>query len=62
MITMKKWYESKTVWINILTLLAAITASLMSETALSDYIPIIIILNTTINIILRFMSSDKLEM
>jgi hypothetical protein len=59
---MKKWYESKTVWINILTLLAAITASLMSETALSDYIPIIIILNTTINIILRFMSSDKLEM
>ena len=62
MITMKKWYESKTVWINILTLLAAITASLMSESALSDYIPIIIILNTTINIILRFMSSDKLEM
>ena len=59
---MKKWYESKTVWINILTLLAAITASLMSETALSDYIPIIIILNTTINILLRFMSSDKLEM
>jgi hypothetical protein len=59
---MKKWYESKTVWINILTLLAAITASLMSESALSDYIPIIIILNTTINIILRFMSSDKLEM
>jgi hypothetical protein len=59
---MKKWYESKTVWINILSLLAAITASLMSESALSDYIPIIIILNTTINIILRFMSSDKLEM
>jgi hypothetical protein len=59
---MKKWYQSKTVWINILTLLAAITASLMSESALSDYIPIIIILNTTINIILRFMSSDKLEM
>lgn len=59
---MKKWYESKTVWINILTLGAAITASLMSETALSDYIPIIIIINTTINIILRFMSSDKLEM
>jgi hypothetical protein len=62
MITMKKWYQSKTVWINILSLLAAITASLMSESALSDYIPIIIILNTTINIILRFMSSDKLEM
>jgi hypothetical protein len=59
---MKKWYQSKTVWINILSLLAAITASLMSESALSDYIPIIIILNTTINIILRFMSSDKLEM
>lgn len=59
---MKKWYESKTVWINILTLLAAITASLMSESALSDYIPIIIIINTTINILLRFMSSDKLEM
>ncbi len=59
---MKKWYESKTVWINILSLLAAITASLMSESALSEYIPIIIIINTTINIILRFMSSDKLEM
>jgi hypothetical protein len=59
---MKKWYESKTVWINILSLLAAITASLMSESALSDYIPIIIIINTTINILLRFMSSDKLEM
>lgn len=59
---MKKWYQSKTVWMNVLSLLAAITASLMSESALSDYIPIIIIINTTTNILLRFMSSDKLEM
>jgi len=59
---MKKWYQSKTVWINILTLGALITASLMSEQSLSDYAPIIIILNTTINILLRFMSSHKLEM
>lgn len=59
---MKKWYESKTVWMNVLSLIAAITASLMSESAMSDYIPIIIIINTTTNILLRFMSSDKLEM
>ena len=59
---MKKWYQSKTVWINVLSLLAAITASLMSDSALRDYAHIIIILNTTINILLRFMSSDKLEM
>jgi hypothetical protein len=59
---MKKWYQSKTVWINILTLGALITASLMNEDALRDYAPIIIILNTTINILLRFMSSNKLEM
>lgn len=59
---MKKWYQSKTVWINVLSLIAAITASLMSESAMSDYIQIIIIINTTTNILLRFMSSDKLEM
>ena len=59
---MKKWYQSKTVWINILSLLAAITASLMSDSGMRDYSPIIIILNTTINILLRFMSRDKLEM
>jgi len=59
---MKKWYQSKTVWINVLSLLAAITASLMSDSAMSEYAPLIIIINTTINILLRFMSSDKLEM
>lgn len=59
---MKKWYQSKTVWINVLSLIAAITAALMSDSAMSDYIPIIIIINTTTNILLRFMSSDKLEM
>lgn len=59
---MKKWYQSKTVWINVLSLIAAITASLMSESAMSDYIQIIIIINTTTNILLRFMSSTKLEM
>lgn len=59
---MKKWYQSKTVWINVLSLLAAITASLMSDPAMSGHATNIIILNTTINILLRFMSSDKLEM
>lgn len=57
----KRWYQSKTIWINALTLAAAIVAALQHEPALQEYAALIISIQTIINILLRFMSTDKLQ-
>lgn len=57
----KKWYLSKTVWINALLLGAAVTTALMNDQTMHEYAPYIISINTIINILLRFMSTGKLE-
>jgi hypothetical protein len=59
---MKPWYESKTIWINALLLIAAICMALLNETAMQEYAPIIIIINTTINVILRIMTTKEVSL
>ncbi len=59
---MKPWYESKTIWVNALLLVASVCLALLNEPAMQEYAPIIVIINTTINVILRIMTSDAVSM
>jgi hypothetical protein len=59
---MKPWYESKTIWINALLLIASVSMALLDEPAMREYAPIIIIINTTINVILRIMTTKEVSM
>lgn len=59
---MKPWYESKTIWINALLLVGSICLALLNEPAMHEYAPIIIIINTTINVLLRIMTTKEVSM
>ena len=59
---MKKWYTSKTIWINALLFAGSITLALINEPALYQYAPEIIIINTIINILLRIMTTKSVGM
>jgi hypothetical protein len=59
---MKRWYESKTIWVNVLLLVASVCLALLSEPAMQEYAPIIIIINTTSNVILRIMTTNAVSM
>lgn len=59
---MKPWYESKTIWVNALLLVTSVCLALLDEPAMQEYAPIIVIINTTINVILRIMTTDAVSM
>lgn len=59
---MKPWYTSKTIWVNFLLLVGSVCLALLNEPAMHEYAPIIIIINTTINVILRIMTTDAVSM
>ncbi len=59
---MKPWYTSKTIWINALLLVGSVCLALLNEPAMQEYAPIIVIINTTINVILRIMTTDAVSM
>lgn len=57
---MKKWYKSKTVWINVLTLIAMILATVSAWPELNDLTPQIAYALTIVNVMLRFISAEKI--
>jgi hypothetical protein len=59
---MKPWYESKTIWVNVLLLVASVCLALLNEPMMHEYAPIIVIINTTINVILRIMTTNAVSM
>jgi hypothetical protein len=59
---MKPWYESKTIWVNALLLVGSVCLALLNEPAMKEYAPVIIIINTTINVILRIMTTKEVSM
>jgi hypothetical protein len=58
---MKPWYKSKTVWINVLTLLALILSTIMQWPDLQAQATYIAYALTIVNLILRFITTTKLE-
>jgi hypothetical protein len=57
----KPWYKSRTVWINVLTLLTLIMSTVVSWPELSEYSMYIAYALTIINIILRFITEVKIK-
>jgi len=56
----KQWYESKTLWVNVLTLLALILGSVAQWPELEHLAPQLLGALSVVNIILRFVTDSKL--
>lgn len=56
----KQWYESKTLWVNVLTLLALILGSVAQWPELQHLAPQLLGALSVVNIILRFVTDSKL--
>ena len=58
---MKRWYTSKTVWVNALTLVALIIGTLVAHPALAEIATPLGIVLAVVNVVLRFLTSEKLR-
>lgn len=58
---MKRWYRSKTVWINLLTLIAMILATIAAWPEVQEIAPQIAYALAIVNVLLRFVSSESIR-
>lgn len=58
---MKRWYRSKTVWINALTLAAMILATVAAWPEVQEIAPQIAYTLAIVNVLLRFVSSESIR-
>jgi hypothetical protein len=56
----KRWYESKTLWVNVLTLLALILGAVAQWPELQHLAPYLLGALSVVNIALRFITDSKL--
>lgn len=62
---MKRWFQSKTVWLGILTLILSILTFIQGEEWISQYPQVVAIIGTVIGvltIILRFFTHKSMEL
>ena len=59
--TTKAWWQSKTIWINVLTLVFVIVTQLMGWEELKAYAPELLITSNVINLVLRVISTAAIE-
>ena len=57
----KSWWQSKTIWINVLTLIVVIVTQLMGWEELKAYAPELLITSNVINLVLRVISTAAIE-
>lgn len=57
----KPWYQSKTVWINALTLAALIISTIMQWPELQQYATYLTYALAIVNLVLRFITNTQLE-
>jgi len=57
----KQWWESKTIWINILTLVVMIISQIMGWEDMKSYAPTLLIISNAINLVLRFISTAPIK-
>lgn len=57
----KQWWESKTIWVNILTLVAMIISQIMGWEDMKSYAPTLLIVSNAINLVLRFISTAPIK-
>lgn len=54
----KHWYQSKTVWVNVVTVIAAVAGTEISEEARDDLVVVVL---AVVNIMLRLVSSRAIS-
>jgi hypothetical protein len=57
----KQWWKSKTIWINILTLVAMIISQITGWEDMKSYAPTLLIVSNAINLVLRFISTAPIK-
>ena len=58
---MKRWYKSKTVWINVLSLVAMVLATVAQWPEMNEIAPQIVYALAIVNVLLRFVTSESLR-
>ena len=58
---MQRWYKSKTVWINVWSLVAMILATVAQWPELRDVAPQIVYALAIVNVLLRFVTSESVR-
>jgi hypothetical protein len=58
---MKRWYKSKTVWINVLSLVAMILATVAQWPEMNDVAPQLVYALAIVNVLLRFVTSESVR-
>jgi hypothetical protein len=58
---MKRWYKSKTVWINVLSLVAMILATVAQWPEMNEIAPQLVYALAIVNVLLRFVTSESVR-
>lgn len=57
----KNWYESRTIWANIISLMIVIVSDMMGWAEFKDYAPQMLVAVNMMNLILRMITSDGIK-
>lgn len=57
----KNWWESKTLWVNVLTLLAMVIGQVMGWDDMQQYAPQLLVISNVINMALRFLTTMPIK-
>lgn len=57
----KKWYESKTIWANIISLMIVVISEMMGWAEFKDYAPQMLVAVNVMNLMLRMMTSEGIK-
>lgn len=58
---MKPWYESKTIWVNVLTVVIVLVTSMMSWPDMQQYGAQLTTMLAVVNVILRLITSEGIS-
>ena len=57
----KNWWESKTLWVNVLTLLAMVISQVMGWDDMQQYAPQLLVISNVIKMALRFLTTMPIK-
>lgn len=57
----KNWWESKTLWVNVLTLLAMVVSHVMGWEDMQQYAPQLLMISNLVNLALRFLTTMPIK-
>lgn len=57
----KNWWESKTLWVNVLTLLAMVISQVMGWDDMQQYAPQLLMISNLVNLALRFLTTMPIK-